>query len=481
MPSVLLINTNTMRPPVAPIGLDYLASSFDRTGIEPVLLDLAFVKSPQIADEIARAIRRHTPDVIGCTVRNTDDCSMATRAFFMPQIRALVIAIKKHTDAPIVLGGVGYSIFPREILDFVPADFGIAGDGELAFVQLVDALVLKKEREGISGLAWRRDGEEVVINPPEPVDTVARPYPSREFVDNGRYMREGGMIGFETKRGCGAQCIYCADPAAKGRVVRCRPPRIVAEEIRNLLNRGADVLHTCDSEFNLPAAHGLEVCNAIREAGLGDRIQWYAYCAPAGFDKQTALLYRRAGCRGINFGCDSGSDKMLARLGRTHRREDILQAVEATKSVGMSCMIDMLLGAPGESLATIRETVESGRTSGADRVGLSIGVRIYPRTPLARALFRRHRGTRSERDTEETQPDLLQPQFFTEPALGESIREFVREQVGGDPRFLFLDPAQTGANYNYNDNTALVKAIAKGYRGAFWDILRRVAEGLPPD
>ncbi len=481
MPRVLLINTNTMRPPVAPIGLDYLASALDEAGIEPVMLDLALSERARISDELARAAKRYSPNVIGVTVRNTDDCSMATRAFVLPQIVKWIALLRKHSDAPIVLGGVGFSVFPREAFQYLSADYGIVGDGEAAFVRLAEALTAGKDVTEVPGLVWWRSEDAVAHNRPKPADVSHWPLPARWFVDNKRYMREGGMVGIETKRGCREKCIYCADPVAKGRIVRCRPPAVVVEEIRGLLDQGADVYHTCDSEFNVPVGHGLEVCKAIREAGLGDRIRWYAYCTPAGFDKATARLYRQAGCCGINFGCDSGSDKMLARLKRSHRREDIARAVAATKSAGMSCMIDLLLGAPGESSDTIAETTEMARSVGADRVGLAVGVRVYPRTALARDLFRKEKLRRHERSTDETQPDLLQPFFWVEPALGDSIHGIVREQVGNDPRFLFMDPARASANYNYNENRVLVRAIAKGYRGAFWDILRRAAEGLPPE
>jgi radical SAM superfamily enzyme YgiQ (UPF0313 family) len=289
------------------------------------------------------------------------------------------------------------------------------------------------------------------------------------------------MVGIETKRGCSGRCIYCADPLAKGKRHRLRPPTTVVEEIRDLLGQGADVYHTCDSEFNLPPEHGRAVCQSIIDAGLGNRIRWYAYCSPTPFDRETAHLYRRAGCRGINFGCDSGNDAMLARLGRAHRRDDIAAAAVAARTAGLSCMLDMLLGGPGESAQSIRETIDLAHRVEADRVGLSIGLRVYPHTPLADTLFGGQPTTARAGKPDGARPNLLEPWFWIEPSLEDSIHAIVREAVAGDPRFLFMDPARTDVNYNYNDNSVLVQAIAKGHRGAFWDILRRTAEHLPPD
>jgi len=493
MSRVLLINTNIMQPPVAPIGLDYVGSALEAVGVEVALLDLAFVGAAplrlSIENELIRGLDLHTPDVIGVTVRNTDDCCLATHDFLLPRIGQWIATLKRHCEAPTVVGGVGFSVMPRETFTFLGADYGIAGDGEEAFPGLVEAIcagrakkspaggLCYQNRDHIPGLLWKRPDGEVAFNSPAAADPTRWPLSSRGLVDNGRYTREGGMVGIETKRGCPAGCIYCADPLAKGRRMRLRPPRVVVEEIRDLIAQGADVYHTCDSEFNLPADHGRAVCEAIVETGLGERIRWFAYCSPVPFDRETASLYRRAGCRGINFGCDSASNTMLARLGRDHRRSDILAAVAATKSAGMSCMLDLLLGGPGESRESLRETIELTRSSGADRVGLSVGVRVYPGTPLAREIV----SYDSFQDAALTTQDFLRPYFWIEPALGDSIHNIVRELVAEDPRFFFMDPACADANYNYNDNSALVQAIQRGYRGAFWDILRRVAEGLPPE
>jgi hypothetical protein len=94
---------------------------------------------------------------------------------------------------------------------------------------------------------------------------------------------------------------------------------------------------------------------------------------------------------------------------------------------------------------------------------------------------RKNKAASCRRTPKKSTPSLLEPHFWIEPSLGDSIHDIVRELVADDPRFFFMDPARTNANYSYNDNTALVAAIRRGYRGAFWDILRRVAENLPPE
>ena len=73
---------------------------------------------------------------------------------------------------------------------------------------------------------------------------------------------------------------------------------------------------------------------------------------------------------------------------------------------------------------------------------------------------------------------FFSPIFYLSSALGEDASQYLADLIQGDERFLFMSPQQTGdRNYNYNENSLLVEAIRSGYRGAFWDILRR----LPTD
>lgn len=283
----------------------------------------------------------------------------------------------------------------------------------------------------------------------------------RRWVDNRRYFRHGGQGGFETKRGCPGLCIYCADPPAKGKRVRFRPPAAVADELERLLEQGVDVLHTCDAEFNVPERHALEICGEMMSRGMADKIRWYAYCSPGRFSRELARAMHRAGCVGINFGADNGNGEMLKRLGRDFGPADILNAALWSKEEGMVVMLDLLLGAPGETRKSIEQTVELMRRAGPDRVGIALGVRIYPGTELNAKIGG---------------GDSFDPVFFLEPQIAPFVFDWLSNLIGEDRRFLFLDPTRPEQNYNYNANQRLVDAIRDGYRGAYWDILRLCEE-----
>lgn len=461
---VALINTNRMQPPVAPIALDYIAEALQASGHPVRLLDLCWEKDPDLA--IRKFFKNSSFGLIGMTLRNTDDCAFTSRQSFLEDFLDLVKAVRKNTDAPIVLGGVGFSVMPEQILALSKADYGIWGEGEFALPQLASRLEKRQKHQDLPNLIWRR-GESWQRNPPVWNSPAELPAMSRSWLDNGRYFRMGGQAGFETKRGCSGRCIYCADPVAKGSRVRLRPPSAVADELEQLLAQGIDVLHTCDGEFNLPEKHALEVCHEIERRGLGGKIRWYAYCSPAQFSRKLAKAMHAAGCVGIDFGADHGDGTMLQRLGRDFRPVDVQNVTRWTKEEGMAVMLDLLLGAPGETRESIEQTVELAKRSDPDRVGVSLGVRVYPGTYLARQL-----------NSGEVARGLIggknayDPLFFLEPGIAPSVFEWLNALIGDDKRFLFFDPSRPKQNYNYNSNQRLVEAIQKGYRGAFWDILR---------
>jgi radical SAM superfamily enzyme YgiQ (UPF0313 family) len=471
--TVLLVNPNRMQPPVAPLALDYLADALAQHAFKVDLLDLCF--SADVARDVRSYFKVNEPLAVALTLRNTDDTYFASQDFFVPQYRELADLLKAETDAPIIMGGSGFSIAPEEVLAYCGLDMGVFGEGELALPLVVEGIAAGGYGDPVPGLVHRRNGR-FHRNPHRYVDLSRIPTPTRGWIDNRRYFTEGGMGGIETKRGCPKKCIYCADPVGKGDRLRLRSPQSVADEIEALAGMGVDHLHFCDSEFNIPEEHARSVCRELASRGLGDRVRWYTYASPVGFTSELAALCRAAGCAGINFGVDSGSDSILRRLGRDFLVEDIERTARACRAEGIASMFDLLLGGPGETRQTLEETVKAMKRIGPDRIGTSLGVRVVPQTRLAAMI--REQGPVAENlglhGTVVDNDGFLAPVFYLSPELGPDAAGYLSRLIGGDERFFFASPAEAGTNYNYNDNTVLVNAIRAGYRGAFWDILRRL-------
>jgi hypothetical protein len=134
---IVLVNPNPMKPPVTPVSLDYLDSACREAGIEVDLIDCS--AEPDWKPKLALALQSQ-PVLVGVTVRNIDDSYFASRDFSLLRIMPVLEEIKRLTEAPICLGGVGFSIFPSEVFSFCDVPYGICGDGEVGLGNLVAAL-----------------------------------------------------------------------------------------------------------------------------------------------------------------------------------------------------------------------------------------------------------------------------------------------------------------------------------------------------
>jgi len=469
-----------MAPLIGPIGLDYIAGSVRKAGIDVELLDLAFSGKP--VEGIKNYFANCAPQLVGISFRNADDCFWPSADWFVPRLKDTVQKIRGMTEAPIVIGGVGFSIFAGSIFKYSGTDFGIRGDGESAIVALMHQLRGGRRFAKVPGLIWRKDGE-ICSNPPAWPDTISL-VTSRDFVDNRTYFEQGGQCGLETKRGCNRRCIYCADPLAKGTKLRLREACEVADEVESLLSRQIDVLHFCDSEFNVPRSHALAVCEELNKRRLGNRIRWYTYMATVPFDEELARVMARAGCVGIDFTGDSACESMLRTYRQQHTREDLAKAVKLCRLNNITVMIDLMIGGPGETPQTVRETIEFIRHINPDCAGAALGIRVYPGTEMGKtvALELKSGVSHNIHRKYDGPIDFFKPTFYISAALGERPARLVTDLIAGDQRFFApaieseqeKTPDVDLTDYNYNKNLPLIQAIQKGARGAYWDILRQL-------
>ena len=473
---VLLVNPNRMKPPVTPIALDYLANSLGKHGIRVDVLDLCFQQHWQAA--VDHYFTHNAVHAVGITLRNIDDTTFASREFFLPGFKEVTDYLRSKTDAPIIVGGSGFSIMPEDVLAYCGLDLGIVGDGEEALSLLVQRLAAGEDYTSIPGLVYR-DAAAFKRNAPAWGSLNDREVHDRSAIDNRRYLAEGGMGSIETKRGCPGACIYCVDAPSKGHRLRCRSPQGVVDEMEALLAQGIDCLHVCDAEFNLPASHADDLCYEIMRRGLAGKIAWYAYASPVPFDGNTAALYRKAGCLGINFGVDSADDGILRALGRDFDIDDLRQTAAACHDQGLVFMYDLLLGGPGETKDSLSRTIHAMKLVSPHRVGAALGIRVFPGTGLAEMVLRSGplEFNRNLHGAKDGNNSFFRPVFYLSADLGDEVPQYLDRLIDNDQRFLFMKPPRAGdMNYNYNDNSRLAEAISQGYRGAFWDILRRVSE-----
>ena len=149
---VLLVSANTekINMPVLPLGLACVAEATRSAGHDVKLVDLMDQQNTRIV--LKDAVDGFQPEIIGISVRNIDDQCMENPGFLLDLVKDFVNDCRSLSDAPIILGGAGYSIFPESALAYLGADMGIQGEGEIAFTILLERLSQKADLLGIPGL-----------------------------------------------------------------------------------------------------------------------------------------------------------------------------------------------------------------------------------------------------------------------------------------------------------------------------------------
>jgi radical SAM superfamily enzyme YgiQ (UPF0313 family) len=348
-------NRETLPDAVIPLGLLYLMASTPSRH-EKRLLDLCFERDPELA--LRTGLEAFAPDLVALGVRNIQNNDYSGIRDNLDYYAALIAVTREVTDAPIVLGGGGFSVMPRKLMAHLRPDYGIAGEGERAFPQLVEALEGESDLDGIGNLHRFRSGE-LVSNPPAPqfLDMNKLPWPDRAQVES-RYYRDYGIDSVQTKRGCPLRCDYCTYPAIEGRVGRVRDPAAVVDEMFGVLDQQPETRHffVVDSVFNLPKAHAKNVCRELIARNW--KTPWTCYANPLGFDAELAELARAAGCAGMEIGSDSGCDEVLKRLRKGFTVDRIRDLRALCDAAGLPDCHTFILGTRGETLDHVHRTLD---------------------------------------------------------------------------------------------------------------------------
>jgi len=465
MPSkILLISANrcTRPDPVFPLALTHLNAALRRAGYQTVWID--FLANLGHLNEV---IQSYHPDVVGISLRNIDDVLIGTRETFFDDTISLGARIRQKTTCPIIVGGSGFSLFPRQLLERTGADYGICGEGEPSLVALLAALKRGDGFKDIPGLVFRQNGR-ITVNPPSPSSFNA------EFTDADRpdaiaahYLRNGGVLNVQTQRGCAFRCCYCTYPLIEGRRHRRRPPELVAQEFALLQRLGAKYVFIVDSIFNSSAEHVTEVCEALLRRNV--KISWGCFLRPRALTADLVKLMARAGLAHIEFGSDSFCDEVLASYQKDFVFEDILHSSDLARREQVDCCHFLICGGPGESRKTLSQSFSnSQRLQGAVILAV-VGMRIYPGTNLF------ERAVREGCVSQDT--DLLAPRYYLATGLtSDAVFSQLREFAQLSPNWIVGDP---GPGY-----ASLVERLRRrGVMGPLWSyfaMLQRIQPRTTP-
>jgi radical SAM superfamily enzyme YgiQ (UPF0313 family) len=423
--NVLLISANRedINMPTLPLGLACVAAAVERAGHAVRFLDLLQVQDVPAAVE--EAIRSHRPGAIGVSVRNIDDQSMRQGRFLLDQAREVVRLCRQFSAAPIVLGGAGYSIFPQSALEYLGADMGLQGEGEAAFPMLLERLEQERDLAGLPGLHLIGRGIQGPLSFIRDLDGL--PYPAPALFAAADSPQGAAWLPYQTRRGCPLDCSYCSTASIEGRVTRKRSPEAVVANLARWAKSGFSRIYFVDNTFNRPASYAIELCRRIREAGL--RIKWRCIFYPGGASRELVEAMAKADCREVSLGCESGCDDILQALNKRFGVGEVREASRLLAEFGIKRMGFLLLGGPGETRASVEESLAFAESLKLDAWKLTIGIRIYPNTRLARQAVAE--GLVAPSDS------LLFPRFYLSENLQPWLGETVARWAEGRPNCFF--------------------------------------------
>lgn len=409
---ILIISTNrhAFPAPVIPLGACMVADAAERAGHTVRLLDLMFVQDPLW--EVEREVTVRKPDVIGLSVRNIDNNDIQQPAFFIRELIPLMDTLRRLSDAPLVLGGAAVAVMPKEMMRHTNASYAVLGDGETLFPRLLGSIGDKETLKRIPGIAWRRGGKPVVTPPAAPSSSGACPCPDfRRWIDVDTYLSQLSTIPLQTKLGCHFKCVYCTYRKIEGEHYRLFAPGSVVEAVRKLAASGLRDIEFVDNVFNSPPGHAMAITEKLAGTHHGARLQSLEL-NPLYTDDALLTAMEHAGFSGIGITVESASDTVLSGLGKGFDAGDVHRAARIVRKHALPCVWIFMIGGPGETRATIRETLRFAESCvrSSDIVFFTIGIRIYPETELAE--IARRQGLLSLPPEE-----MLEPVFYFSPGV----------------------------------------------------------------
>jgi radical SAM superfamily enzyme YgiQ (UPF0313 family) len=367
---VLLINPfyPISETPSPPLGLAYLAGALSASGVEVKILDL--VVFPYNRTMLANVIQAFQPQITGLT---------AVTMTFNNAIDVIKDVKAINPDILTVMGGPHVSFCAGESLGEYPQlDVAVIGEGEKTVVALCQAVDNGHDLARVKGIAYRRGPKIYNTTPREPIENLDElPLPQRGLLPLGRYRTLNMPISMTTSRGCPFKCIFCVGRKMVGARVRYRSPEKVVDELQYLDSWNFHQVNIADDLFTANTQHCLGVCNEIIKRGL--KLNWTSFARVDTVSDELLTKMKAAGCNAVSFGIESANPQILKMIKKGISLEQAEAAVGMCRRAGITPYASFILGLPGETPATIKETMAFGNH--LKRQGLAFGFHLLAPFP----------------------------------------------------------------------------------------------------
>ncbi len=375
--------------PYPPLQTLLAAACLRREGYDVAFFDSTF---EQPEEGFRRALEKHRPLLVALCEDNfnflTKMCLTKNR-----ELAFSMIAAAKQHGLPVIVNGSDATDASEAYLD-AGADFVVVGELEQTLIETARHLLGKKpagnsSKNGkgtgastIPGLVFRNPAKRTLQRTPRRdlmTDLDALPQPAWNLIDVAAYRKQWReahgdfSLNMVSSRGCLYRCNWCAKPIY-GETYQHRSPRAVAEEMRHLKDTlEPDQIWFADDIFALSGEWTRAFADAVEE--LDARIPFKMQSRCDLMTRDTVEALRRAGCREVWMGAESGSQKILDAMDKGVAVEQMGRARENLRLHGIRACYFLQFGYPGETWTDIERTVRMVRETEPDDVGVSVS---YP-------------------------------------------------------------------------------------------------------
>lgn len=265
--------------------------------------------------------------------------------------------IKKiKLDATILLGGPQASIYAKETLkEFHYIDYILRGEGENSIISFMKLMEGNELIGNVPGLTYRNKEDEIIFNNDTPLidDLDQLPYISYDLMD----MEKMEYIPIEVGRGCPFSCSFCSSSHYFKQNFRLKSVRRLISEIEVLIEKynkyNFGFIHDL---FTLDKKYILSFCEALITRGIN--IKWSCSARADKLDFEMIDIMHQAGCVGLFFGIESGSNIMQKEMNKNLNLEIARKNMDYVQKKGINIMASFVIGFPQERYEDIMETLK---------------------------------------------------------------------------------------------------------------------------
>ena len=359
-------------PPFIPLGLAYLGAVAEKAGHQVTIIDC---QAEKLTYETFTARIAQTPsDIIGVT---------ATTLLYKSAMKLIAIAKQAHPQAKTMLGGSHGTFWDENALNEYPSlDIVVRREGELTFIELLNKLQSQASLADVLGITYR-NGDKIVRNVDRPFieDLDSIPFPAHHLMPLESLKRDGKILfPLISSRGCVFWCDFCSTVRMFGRGYRMRSPKNVVDEMQLIHDKyGVKQVTFYDDAFTVDRNRVLKICEELQSRKLD--MMWDCGTRVDMVDRELMKTMRSAGCFAVWLGVESGSEVILGAMNKRIKLDQTRVAYKTAHEVGLMTIANVVLGFPGETEKTARETIRFVKELNPDDVGFYVAT-PYPGTPM---------------------------------------------------------------------------------------------------